>query len=339
MQEIQGYFLADINISLNRAYHFESLKKIAMTVPGVQGAEGWLVYGGKILSPDGEKEDEIAFVAPPSDSTLIQASMVEGRWLSPGDKNVIVVGNHLLKIRPDLKVGDWVTIKIDGKKTQWQIIGTYRMPGNVTPPLIYTGYETLSHKVGMTGQVYELRVITYEHDTWSQDAVSTELQKLLKQRKVGVSYIQTAGQWFQSQKSQTDVLVYNMLIMAGLIAVVGGLGLTSTMSLNVMERTREIGVMRAIGAADGDIQGIVITEGLVIGLLSWAFGVVLSLPITYVLDYGVGVSIFQAPLTVVFDWTGSFAWLLCMLFIAALASAIPAFRASRLAVRETLVYE
>jgi putative ABC transport system permease protein len=67
--------------------------------------------------------------------------------------------------------------------------------------------------------------------------------------------------------------------------------------------------------------------------------VTLSLPITYVLNYGVGVAIFQSPLTVIFDWTGSLVWLLCMLFIAALASAIPAWRASRLTVRDTLVYE
>lgn len=339
MTEIQGYFLADINVSFSRNYHFDSVNKVAMSVPGVERTEGWLVYNGKILSPDGEQEDGIAFVAPPSDSTLIEPSLVEGRWLMPGDKNVIVIGNHLLRIRPDLKVGDWVTIKVDDKKVRWQIIGVYRMPGNVTPPLVYTNYEYLSYQVGMIGQIYELRVITYDKDSWSQNQVSTELQKLYKQRDIGVSYVQTAGQWYQSQKSQTDVLVYNMFVMAGLIAIVGGLGLTSTMSLNVMERTREIGVMRAIGAVDGDIQRIVITEGLIIGFVSWAFGVILSLPITYVLTYGVGISIFQAPLTIVFGWTGSLAWLLCMLLIAAVASAVPAWRASRLTVRDTLVYE
>jgi putative ABC transport system permease protein len=106
-----------------------------------------------------------------------------------------------------------------------------------------------------------------------------------------------------------------------------------------MERTREIGVMRAIGASDGDIQRIVIAEGLVIGLVSWAFGAVVSLPITYVLTYGVGLAIFQAPLTAAFGWTGALAWLACMLVLAAIASALPAWRASRLTVRDTLVYE
>ena len=76
-----------------------------------------------------------------------------------------------------------------------------------------------------------------------------------------------------------------------------------------------------------------------IGFVSWAFGVILSLPITYVLIYGVGMAVFKAPLTVVFGWAGTFAWLACMLAIAAIASAVPAWRASRLTVRDTLVYE
>jgi putative ABC transport system permease protein len=339
MVDIQGYFLADINISFNQNYHYETVNKVAMSVPGVERTEGWLVYNAKILSPDGEQEDTVAFVAPPSSSTLIQPSLVEGRWLMPGDQNVIVIGNHLLQLYPDLQVGDWVTIKLDNKKVRWQIIGIYRMPGNVVPPLLYTNYEYLSAQVGMTNQVYELRVITYDKDDWAQNQVSTEIQKLFKQRKIGVNYVQTAGQWYHSQKSQTDVLVYNMFVMAGLIAAVGGLGLTSTMSINVLERTREIGVMRAIGAADGDIQRIVVAEGLVIGLASWALGVVFSLPITYVLIYGVGIAIFKSPLTFVFGWSGCLVWLAVMLVIAALASAIPAWRASRLAVRETLAYE
>ena len=141
------------------------------------------------------------------------------------------------------------------------------------------------------------------------------------------------------QKSQTDVLVYFMLVMAVLIAFVGGLGLMGMMSINVMERTREIGVMRAIGAADLDIQLIVLVEGLAIGLASWLAGMALSIPMTALLDYGVGVAIFQAPLDVVFNWTGSLVWLVGILAIGALASAIPAWRASRVTVRDALVYE
>jgi putative ABC transport system permease protein len=130
-----------------------------------------------------------------------------------------------------------------------------------------------------------------------------------------------------------------MLIMAVLIAVVGGLGLSNTMNLNVLERTREIGVMRAIGASNWNIQSIVVMEGIVIGLLSWILGAVLSIPFTLLLDYGVGISIFQSPLDAVYSWSGSFAWLIGVLLLATISSIAPASHASKIPIRETLAYE
>jgi putative ABC transport system permease protein len=127
--------------------------------------------------------------------------------------------------------------------------------------------------------------------------------------------------------------------MATMIAIVGGLGLMSTMSINVLERTREIGVMRAIGASNGDIQSIVIVEGMVIGLISWVISILISIPITNVLCYGVGVSILTAPMPVVYGVNGVIAWLVFILALAAIASALPAQRASSLTVRDTLAYE
>lgn len=339
MADIQGYFLADVNATFGEPYSFKDLERTALNIPGVDYVEGWMSAQGKLLREDNDKEDEVAFIAPPGNSTSVRAVVEEGRWLSPGDKNVIVIGNHLRTIRPDLRVGDWVTIKLNAKKTRWQIIGFYRIAGNINPPLIYTNYEQLAYELGLTGKIFELHLITYNSDPSSQANVANELRRVLKQRKLALNNTQTGSEWYASQKGQTDVLVYNMMIMAGLIALVGALGLTSTMSLNVLERTREIGVMRAIGASDGDIQKIVMIEGQVIGLISWLAGALLSYPITLGLCYGVGVSIFQSPLSMIFDWKGALLWLVIMIGLASLASAIPAWRASRLSVRETLVYE
>jgi putative ABC transport system permease protein len=112
-----------------------------------------------------------------------------------------------------------------------------------------------------------------------------------------------------------------------------------TMSINVLERTREIGVMRAVGASNGDIQGIVLAEGLVVGVLSWAISIFFSLPITNVLCFGVGMAILTAPMPVVYGLDGIVAWLLFTLVLASIASALPARRASSLTVRDTLAYE
>jgi putative ABC transport system permease protein len=339
IKDIQGYFMADVNISFGRYYRFEEVASIAQAVPGVKSVEGWTEYPGTLIKDENTAGTQISFVAPPSTSTLIDPVIVAGRWLETGDENAIVIGNHILNIYPDLKVGDWLTIEIDGKKTQWHIVGVYTITGNVSPPLLYVNYEYLSKLIGRPGQVYSLRVLTTQHDAVTQKTVGDQIQKLYEANGIQFGSTQLGADFIRDQKAQTDILVYFMLVMASLIAIVGGLGLMGTMSINVLERTREIGVMRAIGASNGDIQSIVIVEGMVVGLISWAISVPLSLPITNVLCFGVGMALLTSPMPAVYGASGIIAWLVFTLVLAAIASAWPARRASRLTVRDTLAYE
>jgi putative ABC transport system permease protein len=83
----------------------------------------------------------------------------------------------------------------------------------------------------------------------------------------------------------------------------------------------------------------VISEGVVIGLVSWIISLALAIPLTTVLTFGVGMAIFSAPLPVVYSLSGTIVWLLGTLLLAAIASSLPARRASRLTVRDTLAYE
>jgi putative ABC transport system permease protein len=341
IQDIQGYILADINISFGRYYRFDEVSALAQTVPGVKSVEGWTEYPGTLIS-DTDKNaagTQIMFVAPPSTSTLIDPVITAGRWLTTGDENAIVIGNHLLNKFPDLKVGDWLTIKIDNKETKWHIVGFYTITGNVNPPLLYANYEYLSRLIGAPGQVYSVRVLIEQHDAATQKRISDQIQAIYKARGLQVGSTQLGADFIKSQKATTDVLVYFMLLMASMIAVVGGLGLMGTMSINVLERTREIGVMRAIGASNGDIQSIVIVEGMVVGLISWIISIVLSIPITAMLTYGVGMAILTAPMPPTYGVSGIIAWLVFTLVLATIASALPAHSASRLTVRDTLAYE
>ena len=75
-----------------------------------------------------------------------------------------------------------------------------------------------------------------------------------------------------------DVIIGFLILMAVLLGGVGSLGLSTTMGINMMERIREIGVLRAIGASNGAILRIVLLEGLVIAMVSWLIGFVLSFP-------------------------------------------------------------
>lgn len=339
INDIQGYFLADINVSLGHAYRYDKVASMAASIPGVKSVEGWMEYPGTLIRDDKEAGTQIVLVAPPSNSTLISPIITAGRWLSPGDENAIVIGNHLLNIFPNLRIGDWLTIKIDEKETRWHIVGFYTITGNVNPPLLYVNYEYFSKLTDQPGQVYSLRVITNSHEALVQKKVNDQMTTLFGNHGIQVSSTQLSTDFIQNQKAQTDIFVYFMLVMAVLIAIVGGLGLMGMMSINVLERTREIGVMRAIGASNGDIQWIVIVEGMIIGLLSWAISILLSFPITVALTTGVGLAILTAPMPAVYGLSGIFVWLIGILSIGVIASALPAHRASSLTVRDTLAYE
>ena len=147
--------------------------------------------------------------------------------------------------------------------------------------------------------------------------------------------------WEQKDRirSQFDILTTFLLIMAVLLAVVGSLGLMGTMGINVLERTREIGVMRAIGASSLAIGKVFVVEALCIGLLSWLAGVLLAAPVAMLLSYQVGMLFLEAPLAFSFSFTGILIWLVLSAGLSVLASLMPAWKAARLSVREVLSYE
>lgn len=339
IEEAYGYFVSDVNVDFNIPYRIDRIKSIVMGVPGVIDMEGWGFSTGQILSDDKLTSTEVIFIAPPSGSTLIEPVLTGGRWLLPEDQNAVVIGNHLLKVRPELQIGDDIYIEIEKKETKWKIIGIFNMPGNTSSPIVYANYEYLAGLRNEADKISSIRLVTKTHDITLQEQVAMMLEKKFKQNGIKAGEIQTSAELKEMERSSMDVLIYFLLSMAILIAIVGGLGLTGTMSINVLERTREIGVMRAIGAKDMSIMMLVIVEGMLIGCISWILGTLLSFPISVVLSNFVGIAILSTPLNFVFSFEGFMIWLFGVLIISGLASVLPARNASRLTIREVLAYE
>ncbi|MGB5846608.1 MAG: FtsX-like permease family protein, partial [Anaerolineales bacterium] len=106
-----------------------------------------------------------------------------------------------------------------------------------------------------------------------------------------------------------------------------------------LERTREIGVMRTIGAVDSVVMQSVIIEGLVIGLITWFLAIGLSYPISSVLLKIIGQSIAGSTFELIFTPLGIFIWLAVVIVLSIIASIMPARNAARLTINEVLAYE
>jgi putative ABC transport system permease protein len=132
-----------------------------------------------------------------------------------------------------------------------------------------------------------------------------------------------------------------ILIFLGLsvgMAVVGFVGLASTMSTNVLERTREFGVMRAIGARATTVRGIVVGEGVFIALVSCAVAVIPTLLLTTVMGMGFGRQFLNGALPFRVSAAAVAIWVIGVTLGAVMATLAPASRAARLTVREALSY-
>jgi len=106
----------------------------------------------------------------------------------------------------------------------------------------------------------------------------------------------------------------------------------------VVERTQEIGVLRAIGAKTRTILGMFVMEGVLQGLLSWAAAVPLSLLLARPVADAMGQVMFQTNLDYQYDWWAVGAWLVVVSLVSALASLLPARSAAQVSVRQSLAY-
>ncbi|MEM7346234.1 MAG: FtsX-like permease family protein, partial [Chloroflexota bacterium] len=331
------YFQYDVGIQFDKDYRVDRLTREAMTVPGVVDAESWGFYNSRRLRPDGTDSSGIIIFAPPADTNLIKPTLVEGRWLTPEDTNAIVANTILLRDEPDVTLDSYITLKINGREESWKVVGIVK--GGTLVATVFANHEYFSQVARDVGRAEWVFAVTEQHDVETQSAVAQALEQQFERRGLGINIVTKVAEERAEVEAVFAVIVALLLFMATLLAVIGGLGLMGTMSINVLERTREIGVIRAIGASNASVLRVFITEGIIIGLISWLIGAIVAYPVSKLLSDVVGQQFLSTSLNHAFSISGTLIWLVIVIVLATIASFLPAWNASRITVREVLAYE
>lgn len=341
IDRLSKYFLADVNLTLDRPYRIDRITQELAALPGVGHVEGWAESPSQLILEDGSAGDSIHLVGPPSDSALIEPILLSGRWLQPHDQNAIVLSELFQARFPEMRPGDTLRLMVDGRETDFVVVGFFQLAGKSGGFLAYTGYDYLSMRTNQPyrASIYRIVSSTPGLSKEQQEQLQQRIEIHLRERGYRIREVTTGLLLRTSSSEGLNVLTIFLLIMATLTALVGSIGLAGTMSMNVMERTREIGVMRAIGASDGILMRMVLAEGMVICLVSWLLGSILAFPISKLMSDTVSLALFDAPSDFGFTLTGFVIWLLVVLALSVLASLIPARTATRLTIREVLAYE
>ena len=328
-------FRFDLSVRLSAPHAADSAVAAAMAVSGVQAAEAWGGGRAALRDDDGALHPSFPVVALRPDSKLVSFPVLQGRWLRDDDVNGLVVNKRVLDEEPSVAVGKTTRLVIAGVEREWLILGVvesgptpsaYAAPAAMTP-------------TGDAARATSIVVRTEARGT----AAQSELLQRLRESLGSSGFDVESAQLLEANRRVVEdhlLMVAGFLgIMAQLMIVVGGLGLASTMGLAVLERTREIGVLRAIGASNGAIHLLVQGEGLVIAVVSWLIAIPLSLPMSVILGQAFGRIMFPVPVTFVPEWQGVALWFGVATVTSLIACAWPARRATRITTAAALAYE
>jgi putative ABC transport system permease protein len=353
----------DVSINLAGMQPIDRVQAAIATAPHVVATEGWISTeatlgstpapvapvttphaGGAAAALHGTQGPERSPAARPfavlgldPHTKLLRLEISEGRDLRPDDTDALVANSALVNRYPEIRVGATVVLRMGPSEASWRVVGLSREA--FSAPVAYISRNFFERAGGHVGLANTVRVALDRSDAPTIDAFRDGLDRNLE----------AAGMRAMSSTSNTEsrygfdqhmLMIYIFqIVMSVIIGAVGGLGLMTTMSLNVLERRREMGVLRAIGASSRAVWLIVVTEGLVIGVMSFVIAALLAAPLSRGIGDFLSTAMFQSRLNFSFDLNGLWIWGLVSLVLSALASFLPAWNASRSSVREALGFE
>jgi putative ABC transport system permease protein len=225
----------------------------------------------------------------------------------------------------DPQIGDAATLSIEGHAVAWTIVGIVDEVGG--PATAYVDRDALDAATG-AGMATAVRLVG--------DAETERIIAELAANGIAVTAIVPTTELKTAIDNHVVVFIAVLVALALLMAIIGALGLASSMSMSVIERTREFGIMKAIGASPGFVRGLVLTEGALTGAIGFVIAALVSVPISVVVGSTLGRLAFGLPLPLVISAPALVGWLIVAVLGAVAASLASAQRSARLSVRESL---
>jgi putative ABC transport system permease protein len=334
----------NINFQFRDPERIDRVEAMTVSQPGVKAVEMWSLSSAAIRlagQPESKDDESALLLGVPLPTALYSPQMRAGRWLQPGDTYAVVL-NQKLAEDAGVSLGDTVTFDhgFNGE-SDWLVVGLLFDPALSNSA--HVPRDVLLKEVHSVNKASTIWIQTERDDAASEVAIARELREYYKQNQLKLNAGSVFGQDTASEIvgtviGQFAIIVTLLATMAVVIGMVGSIALSGVLSLNVLERRREIGVLRAIGASSGVVAGLLIGEGVILGWLSWLVALPLSIPAGKLMAQGLGAAV-DLELVYKYTPTGALYWLAVITLLSVAASWLPARGATRISVRESLAYE
>ena len=270
-------------------------------------------------------------------SQITTIAIKDGRMLDSADQNVIVIEGGLASSYFSQPVGINKMVMING--SAFRVVGILDDQGNSVYMPIQMAYQVIPDK---TNDIYDTLVVKIKNQD-QLDGVITKIQdKLMTARHVtqkNMDFSVTSRKEMQQARADTmNSMNTFLLAIAAVSLIVGSIGIANTMFTSVLEKTKEIGIMKAIGARKHDILSIFLFNAAFIGLVGGILGIILGTILSGYMPVLMG-GLPMARGTAIVTFNSIAMALSVSVTVGILAGIIPAYQASKLKPVDALRYE
>jgi putative ABC transport system permease protein len=314
------------------------------SVSGVDEARA-AVY--KVAKVKFGKQTKYTFVigldTSPSKYTLAQEygmKTVKGREIESSGEAMVGYG-FWNKVVFDKAAGVGDSIKIEGKK--FKIVGNVEPRGNAQDDSqIEITYDDALTIFGLNNDQLDYMFVTVKEGANPSDVADRIKKALRKTRNVKEGdedfVVQTSDDLIKAFGTVLTIIQIVLISIAGISLLVGGVNITNTMYTSVLERTNEIGVMKAIGATNKDVFLIFLIESGILGVAGGILGIAIGIGLSKLVALGAAAGGYSI-ITAIFPWYLIGGALGFSFIVGALAGTLPAIQASKLKPVDALRYE
>lgn len=251
-------------------------------VKGVEGVAGFVPYLYAVVGL-GERSAILAGVDISAARSVNTWWQVRGRW--PESEGETLIGARVAQVL-GLAEGEAIVLKFDGEPRGLQVVGVLETGGGEDDQIISDlhSMQALTHQPGRVGLVM-VSALTADRPL---DAIARELQAALPEAEV-----RTLAQFARAETTVLDKVRLLIGLVAALVLTAGALTVAGTLNTIVIERRTEIGLMKALGAADQRVAGLFLAEALCVGAIGGVAGYLAGLGLAIL----IGQQVFQAMIT------------------------------------------
>lgn len=338
LSDVKDGMKYDVQVVLTNQLSKEEALLPFKNINNISRIETWNGGRGELQSKVVATADGVGIIALPYNTDLIKLRLLNGRWLNKSTENEVVMNQQAADIYKGLTVGDYQTLQIGEKSVKVKLVGIVE---EFDKGKIYMDINQYDSFANPDHHINSIMFVAKDNNYEKVIALKKDIEKAIVPSSLSVLYVMSQAERVKIIYDHLNIILTTIVFLALLVLVVSAMGMASATSINIMERTREIGVLRAIGATPKQIYKLFVNEGMMISLASIVLGLLLAWPLSSIASSFFGELILGDGVSLRFSFSYSGFWitLFTTVIFGWLASRVPAQKAINVSTHKALSYE